>query len=207
MAPMLSCSSVFHVRFASYREEIDWRYIMLIASTMFLYQLFVYIFWTFFWFGVLFWSMKVFSLTTAGELLLLACVILVGLFALQHSGTHRVAFMFAPIVIIWLFSILFIGFYNIIHWNPKIIYAVSPLYIIKFFRMTGQDGWISLGGVLLSVTGTSGSGSRHNHKIFLFFWIIYFLIWADSLNWLSLSHQALKLCFQILAISPRSQSE
>ncbi|KAF2610536.1 hypothetical protein F2Q70_00008343 [Brassica cretica] len=107
--------------------------------------------------------MKVFSLTTAGELLLLACVILVGLFALQHSGTHRVAFMFAPIVIIWLFSILFIGFYNIIHWNPKIIYAVSPLYIIKFFRMTGQDGWISLGGVLLSVTGTEAMFSNLGH--------------------------------------------
>ncbi|CAN7113348.1 hypothetical protein BRARA_A03950 [Brassica rapa] len=101
--------------------------------------------------------------STDGELLLLACVILVGLFAFQHSGTHRVAFMFAPIVIIWLISILFIGFYNIIHWNPKIIYAISPLYIIKFFRVTGQDGWISLGGVLLSVTGTEAMFSNLGH--------------------------------------------
>ncbi|KAJ0244688.1 Potassium transporter 4 [Hirschfeldia incana] len=100
---------------------------------------------------------------TDGELLLLACVILVGLFALQHSGTHRVAFMFAPIVIVWLISILFIGFYNIIHWNPKIIYALSPLYIIKFFRATGQDGWISLGGILLSVTGTEAMFSNLGH--------------------------------------------
>jgi len=105
----------------------------------------------------------------------LACVILVGLFALQHCGTHRVAFMFAPIVIIWLISIFFIGLYNIIRWNPKIIHAVSPLYIIKFFRVTGQDGWISLGGVLLSVTGSSGSGSRHNHNI------IYFLLVLNPL--------------------------
>ncbi|KAL0720123.1 hypothetical protein Bca4012_069447 [Brassica carinata] len=101
--------------------------------------------------------------STDGQLLLLACVILVGLFALQHSGTHRVAFMFPPIVIIWLISILFIGFYNIIHWNPKIIYAISPLYIIKFFRVTGQDGWISLGGVLLSVTGTEAMFSNLGH--------------------------------------------
>ncbi|CAH8357767.1 unnamed protein product [Eruca vesicaria subsp. sativa] len=98
--------------------------------------------------------------STEGELLLLACAILVGLFALQHCGTHRVAFMFSPIVIIWLISILFIGFYNIIHWNPKIIYAISPLYIIKFFRVTGQGGWISLGGVLLSVTGTEAMFSN-----------------------------------------------
>lgn len=99
---------------------------------------------------------------------MLACVILVGLFALQHSGTHRVAFMFAPIVIIWLISLLFIGVYNIIHWNPRIIHAISPLYIIKFFRVTGKDGWISLGGLLLSVTGSSGSGSRHQLKTISF---------------------------------------
>lgn len=100
---------------------------------------------------------------TDGQLLLLTCVILVGLFAFQHSGTHRVAFMFSPIVIIWLISLLSLGFYNIIHWNPKIIYAISPLYIIKFFRVTGQDGWISLGGILLSVTGTEAMFSNLGH--------------------------------------------
>jgi KUP system potassium uptake protein len=61
--------------------------------------------------------------------------------------------MFAPIVIIWLVSILSIGLYNIVHWNPKIVHALSPHYIIKFFNHTGKEGWISLGGVLLSITG------------------------------------------------------
>ncbi|XP_021297835.1 potassium transporter 4 [Herrania umbratica] len=100
---------------------------------------------------------------TNGEVLLLACVILVGLFALQHFGTHRVAFMFAPIVIIWLVSIFSIGLYNIIHWNPKIICAISPYYIIKFFRETGKDGWISLGGILLSITGTEAMFADLGH--------------------------------------------
>lgn len=88
-----------------------------------------------------------------GAVLLITCVILVGLFALQHVGTHRVAFLFAPIVTIWLISIFAIGLYNTIVWNPKILSALSPYYIIKFFRETGKDGWISLGGVLLAVTG------------------------------------------------------
>lgn len=88
-----------------------------------------------------------------GELLILACVILVGLFALQHFGTHKVAFMFAPIIIIWLISIFAVGLYNVIHWNPKVISAISPLYIIKYFRETGKTGWISLGGLLLCITG------------------------------------------------------
>lgn len=85
--------------------------------------------------------------------LFLSCIILVGLFALQHSGTHRVGFLFAPIVIIWLISIMVIGLYNTVVWNPKVVAALSPYYIVKFFRETGKDGWISLGGVLLSVAG------------------------------------------------------
>ena len=85
--------------------------------------------------------------------MLIACVILVGLFALQHCGTQKVAFMFAPIVIVWLLSIFSVGLYNVIHWNPKIVCAMSPHYIIKFFIKTGTEGWISLGGILLCTTG------------------------------------------------------
>lgn len=114
-----------------------------------------------------------------GEVLLFACVILVGLFALQHSGTHRVAFAFAPIVLIWLVSIFSIGLYNIIHWNPKIVSAISPHYIIKFFKETGTDGWISLGGVLLSITGTWTLLPMNLYLVFLlWFWrfVFFFLL-------------------------------
>lgn len=83
----------------------------------------------------------------------LSCIILVCLFALQHFGTHRVGFLFAPIVLVWLLSIMIIGLYNTVVWNPEVVSALSPYYIIKFFRDTGKDGWISLGGVLLSVAG------------------------------------------------------
>ncbi|XP_076960133.1 potassium transporter 4-like [Bidens hawaiensis] len=100
---------------------------------------------------------------THGGVLLLSCVILIGLFALQHTGTQRVAIVFAPIVILWLISICGIGLYNIIIWNPKIVYALSPHYIIKFFRDTGSAGWLSLGGVLLSVTGTEAMFADLGH--------------------------------------------
>ncbi|KAH9743074.1 Potassium transporter 4 [Citrus sinensis] len=98
-----------------------------------------------------------------GELLILACVILVGLFALQHFGTHKVAVMFAPIIIVWLISIFAVGLYNVIHWNPKVISAISPLYIIKYFRETGKTGWISLGGLLLCITGTEAMFADLGH--------------------------------------------
>jgi hypothetical protein len=75
------------------------------------------------------------------------------LFALQHYGTHRLGFMFAPIVMIWLLCISALGLYNIIHWNPKIYRALSPYAMYKFMRKTRSGGWKSLGGILLCITG------------------------------------------------------
>ncbi|XP_004503657.1 potassium transporter 3 [Cicer arietinum] len=85
---------------------------------------------------------------------LISCVLLVGLFVLQHRGAHTVAFMFPPVIILWLLSIFAIGIYNVIKWNPRIYQALSPYYIFKFFLVTGKDGWVNLGGVFLCVAGT-----------------------------------------------------
>ncbi|CAI0414744.1 unnamed protein product [Linum tenue] len=83
----------------------------------------------------------------------LLCVLLLSLFVLQYQGTHKVAFIFSPVVLLWLLSIAALGVYNIMHWNPRIYEALSPIYIYRFFRLTGIDGWISLGGALLCITG------------------------------------------------------
>ncbi|KAH0465012.1 hypothetical protein IEQ34_005115 [Dendrobium chrysotoxum] len=93
----------------------------------------------------------------------IACVILICLFALQHFGTHRVGFLFAPIVITWLFSISMIGIYNIIHWNPKIYQALSPYYMYKFLKKTQKGGWMSLGGILLCITGSEAMFADLGH--------------------------------------------
>ncbi|KAL5727134.1 putative potassium transporter 3 [Ranunculus cassubicifolius] len=98
-----------------------------------------------------------------GMVVVVACIVLVGLFALQHVGTHKVAFLFAPIVIVWLLCIAAIGIYNIIVWNPRVFQALSPHYIVKFFRATGIDGWISLGGILLCITGTEAMFADLGH--------------------------------------------
>ncbi|KAF1894810.1 hypothetical protein Lal_00028253 [Lupinus albus] len=85
--------------------------------------------------------------------IMISCVILVGIFSIQHHGTHRVAFLFAPFIAAWLLCISVIGVYNIFHWNPKIYYALSPVYMFRFIKTTGIEGWLSLGGVVLSITG------------------------------------------------------
>ncbi|ERN05926.1 hypothetical protein AMTRI_Chr10g231030 [Amborella trichopoda] len=93
----------------------------------------------------------------------IACIILVGLFALQHYGTHRVGFMFAPIVITWLLCISIIGVYNIFHWNPHVYQALSPYYMYKFLKKTQRGGWMSLGGILLCITGSEAMFADLGH--------------------------------------------
>lgn len=83
----------------------------------------------------------------------ISCAILVVLFSLQHHGTHRVGFIFAPIVTAWLLCISGIGVYNIIRWNPSVFHALSPVYMFRFLKSTGFEGWMSLGGVVLCITG------------------------------------------------------
>lgn len=91
------------------------------------------------------------------------CFILVCLFALQHYGTHRVGFLFAPIVVMWLLCISLIGVYNILHWNPHVYQALSPYYMYKFLRKTQRDGWMSLGGILLCITGSEAMFADLGH--------------------------------------------
>ncbi|KAK8582850.1 hypothetical protein V6N13_069618 [Hibiscus sabdariffa] len=92
-----------------------------------------------------------------------ACIILIGLFALQHYGTHRVGYLFAPVVLLWLLCISAIGLYNIIHWNPHVYQALSPYYMYTFFRKTQRGGWMSLGGILLCITGSEAMFADLGH--------------------------------------------
>ncbi|KAI4314290.1 hypothetical protein L6164_027213 [Bauhinia variegata] len=92
-----------------------------------------------------------------------ACIILIGLFALQHYGTHRVGFLFAPIVLTWLLCISAIGVYNILHWNRYIYKALSPYYVFQFLRKTERGGWMALGGILLCITGSEAMFADLGH--------------------------------------------
>ncbi|KAL0382206.1 UNVERIFIED_CONTAM: Potassium transporter 2 [Sesamum calycinum] len=93
----------------------------------------------------------------------ITCFILVCLFALQHYGTHRVGFCFAPIVLTWLLCISGLGLYNIFHWNRHVYQALSPTYMIKFLKKTRKGGWMSLGGILLCITGSEAMFADLGH--------------------------------------------
>ncbi|PQM39923.1 Potassium transporter 11 [Prunus yedoensis var. nudiflora] len=86
--------------------------------------------------------------------ILVAVVILVGLFSVQHYGTDKVGWLFAPIVLLWFLLIGGIGIFNIWKHDSSVLRAFSPVYIYRYFKRNGRDGWTSLGGIMLSITGT-----------------------------------------------------
>ncbi|KAK0592464.1 hypothetical protein LWI29_019626 [Acer saccharum] len=128
----------------------------------------------------------------------ITCFIIVCLFALQHYGTHRVGFFFAPVVVIWLLCISALGLYNIIHWNPHVYQALSPYYMFKFLKKTRKRGWMSLGGILLCITGSEAMFADLGHFSYLaiqiaFTFLVYpalILAYMGQAAYLSQHHQS-----------------
>lgn len=80
--------------------------------------------------------------------------ILVALFSVQRFGTDKIAYTFAPVVTVWLLLIGGIGVYNVIKYDIGTLRAFDPKYIIHYFQRNKKKGWVSLGEILLCVTGT-----------------------------------------------------
>ncbi|XP_042060570.1 potassium transporter 11-like [Salvia splendens] len=85
---------------------------------------------------------------------LVSVVILVCLFSVQHYGTDKVGWLFAPIVLLWFVMIGGIGIFNIYKYDSSVLRAFSPVYIYRYLRSGRGEGWTSLGGIMLSITGT-----------------------------------------------------
>ncbi|ESW11067.1 hypothetical protein PHAVU_009G262700 [Phaseolus vulgaris] len=89
--------------------------------------------------------------------------ILVILFSAQRFGTDKVGFAFAPIILVWFFFISGIGLYNLFKYDIKVLRAFYPKYIFDYFKRNGKDGWLSLGGVFLCITGSEAMFADLGH--------------------------------------------
>ncbi|OMP05037.1 potassium transporter [Corchorus olitorius] len=83
----------------------------------------------------------------------ISVAILIFLFMIQRFGTDKVGYSFAPIMIVWFGLIGGIGLYNFIRFDPLILKALNPAYIVSYFKRNKKDAWISLGDTILCVTG------------------------------------------------------
>jgi KUP system potassium uptake protein len=82
----------------------------------------------------------------------LTIFILVVLFAVQSSGTARVASAFGPVMVAWFASLAILGFVHISD-DPSVLAAINPYYAIQFLLSHGRIGLVTLGAVFLAVTG------------------------------------------------------
>jgi KUP system potassium uptake protein len=78
--------------------------------------------------------------------------ILVGLFAIQKFGTHRIGGLFGPVVIVWFVTIATLGMIWIVR-APAVLGAFNPRHALTFFADNGFAGFAVLGAVFLVVTG------------------------------------------------------
>jgi KUP system potassium uptake protein len=88
-----------------------------------------------------------------GYIVPLTVVILVGLFAVQSHGTGRVAILFGPITLIWFVTIGVLGAIHIAD-DPRVMYALNPVYGVVFLWQNGFVGLLTLGAVFLVATGS-----------------------------------------------------
>jgi KUP system potassium uptake protein len=78
--------------------------------------------------------------------------ILVGLFAIQKYGTHRVGGLFGPVMVLWFVTIAGLGVVWIAR-APAVLAAFDPRHAVTFFVANGFTGFAVLGAVFLVVTG------------------------------------------------------
>ena len=93
---------------------------------------------------------------------LISLAILAGMFALQRHGTHAVGKAFAPVMTVWFLVLAVLGIRQIVQ-HPQVLYAVSPVYAVRFFLSHGHTSFIALGGVVLSLTGAEALYADMGH--------------------------------------------
>jgi len=82
----------------------------------------------------------------------LTLLVLTGLFAVQRFGTSGIGKFFGPITLVWFFVLIALGLPHIIE-NPKVLAAINPWYAFQFAAAQPLVAFVSLGAVVLCVTG------------------------------------------------------
>lgn len=107
-------------------------------------------------------GLEVLSPSMQPYVLPIAITVLVGLFALQRFGTASVGMMFGPVMLAW-FSILgVLGILQIVQ-APGILAAINPWYAYNFVAHHGVGAYLTLGSVVLALTGAEALYADMGH--------------------------------------------
>ncbi len=89
-------------------------------------------------------------------------LILAFLFSFQKLGTGNVGVLFGPIMCVWFITIAGLGLVHI--WdNPYVLKAINPYYAISFFMEDKLYAFLTLGSVVLAMTGAEALYADMGH--------------------------------------------
>jgi KUP system potassium uptake protein len=127
-------------------------------------------------------GLNVVSPTLSNLVVPISLAILVGLFLVQRWGTGAVGWMFGPVMLIWFVAIGALGASEVSH-HPGVLAGLSPLWGARFMLAHGVAAFLTLGGVVLAVTGAEALYADRGH----------FGAWPIRFSWLAIAFPALVL--------------
>jgi KUP system potassium uptake protein len=92
----------------------------------------------------------------------LTIAIIVVVFAIQRFGTHKIGRVFGPLMLFWFGVIAVAGLGRIVA-HPEIVKALSPSYGVEFFGRHFGTAFISLGAIVLTITGAEALYADMGH--------------------------------------------
>src|SRR5581483_10484747 len=88
--------------------------------------------------------------------------VLIGLFLLQRRGTTSVGKLFGPIMVVWFAVLAILGVRGILL-EPQVLAALNPVHAVTLLAHNGIHGFLSLGAVVLAVTGAEALYADMGH--------------------------------------------
>ncbi|MFC4160848.1 potassium transporter Kup [Chitinimonas lacunae] len=107
-------------------------------------------------------GLKVIAPTLEHWVIPITITVLVVLFAMQSHGTATIGKLFAPIMVSWFVMLAVLGIYNIAR-SPEVLGAVSPHYAVQFLLAHPWLSFITLGAVVLALTGAEAIYADMGH--------------------------------------------
>ncbi len=78
--------------------------------------------------------------------------VLISLFMIQRHGTGSVGTFFGPVMLVWFLTLAVLGIINISR-HPDVLNLINPLWGLRFVMEHQAIAFITLGAVVLTVTG------------------------------------------------------
>jgi len=107
-------------------------------------------------------GLKVIEPSLAHLVVPISVVILLGLFFIQRRGSGTIGWLFGPVILVWFVAIGLLGLNQVLK-DPAVFQALSPTWGARFLVDHGVAGFLTLGGVVLAVTGAEALYADRGH--------------------------------------------